>query len=142
METYELDECENTGPSYPVIETVDASQVSEEAIKEYNERTAKQSKSRRGHNPRTIDELSEISVTDMTPAELQKYATYLREENNMLHGQLITLRDSFEGVQKQKQEIETEYQQLKRAALVQIQFCKDTVAQAYKTLTYMSPLEA
>lgn len=98
-------------------------------------------KSRRGHQPRSIEELENVAVSEMTPAELQKYVTHLRDDNTVLRGQIKTLRDSFTGVQKQKQEIETAYNQLAVAAKTQIQFCKDTVAQAYKTLAYMQPLE-
>lgn len=98
-------------------------------------------KSRRGHQPRPIETLDELAVSEMTPVELQKYVTHLRDDNAVLHSQLATLRDSFTGVQKQKQELETAYHSLIIASKTQIQFCKDTVAQAYKTLTYMQPLE-
>lgn len=117
----------------------------DEAV-EFNEtmptKPATTKSNRRGHSPRTIEELEHnVLLSDMTPLELQKYAAHLRDENAVLRGQLKTLRESFEGVNKQKRAAETAYNQLAVAAKTQIQFCKDTVAQAYKTLAYMQPLE-
>lgn len=97
--------------------------------------------SKRGQHPRSIEELEKVAVSKMTPAEIQKYVAHLRDENVVLHNQMKTLQDSFTGIQKQKRELEIAYNQLAVAAKTQIQFCKDTIAQAHKTLIYMQPLE-
>lgn len=112
--------------------------IPEEDVKETKKSVTK---SRRGQQPRSIEVLESISVSEMSPAELIKYVDHLRQDNNMLRSQLRTMQDSFAGLQKQKQELETEQHKLAVAAKTQIQFCKDTVAQAYKTLAYMQPLE-
>jgi ABC-type transporter Mla subunit MlaD len=89
---------------------------------------------------RTLEELATVAPKMMTPTELKKYVDYLRDANTTLTVQLNSLKDAFTGVQKQKEAMAQTLQQYKTAANTQVQFCKDTVAQAYKTLLYMQPL--
>jgi archaellum component FlaC len=90
---------------------------------------------------RTIEELEHAAVKTMSEKELKKYIDYLRDTKTSLCNQLTTLKDAFSGVQKQKQVAEEELKQYKLAANTQIQFCKDTLAQAFKAVHYMAPLE-
>ena len=90
---------------------------------------------------RPIEELENVAVKNMSEKELKKYVDYLRDTKTALYNQLTTLKDAFSGVQKQKQVAEEELKQYKLAANTQIQFCKDTLAQAFKAVHYMAPLE-
>jgi hypothetical protein len=90
---------------------------------------------------RTIEELGNVATKTMNPAEIKKYVDYLRDENRRLQGHLNSLKEAFVGVQTQKDKQSQMLQQYQLAAKTQIQFCKDTVAQAFKTLHYMQPLE-
>lgn len=89
---------------------------------------------------RTIEELHNVATKSMTPSELKKYVDYLRDTNAAQKVQLNSLKDAFAGVQKQKEQQAQLLQQYQLAAQSQVQFCKDTVAQAYKALHYMQPL--
>lgn len=90
---------------------------------------------------RTIEELENVATKAMNPAEIKKYVDHLRDENRLLQSQLKSLKEAFVGVQTQKDQQAQLFQQYQLAAKTQLQFCKDTVAQAYKTLHYMQPLE-
>ena len=89
---------------------------------------------------RSIEELEKVATKAMTPSEIKKYVDYLRDTVAAKTAQLNTLKDAFAGAQKQKDAQAQMLQQLSMAANSQIQFCKDTVAQAYKALHYMQPL--
>ena len=91
---------------------------------------------------RTIEELDKVPVKSMTEQELKKYIDYLRDYKATADHQMETLKDAFSGLQKQKTNLEEEYRQFKIAANTQLQFCKDTLAQAFKAVHYMAPLEA
>lgn len=90
---------------------------------------------------RSIEELGSVATKAMTPTEIKKYVDHLRDTNVTLETQLKSLREAFMGVQKQKVHQDELLRQVNLAAKTQIQFCKDTIAQAYKTLHYMQPLE-
>lgn len=90
---------------------------------------------------RTLEELENASVNSMTEKEVKKYINYLREYKNSVDSQLKTLKEAFTGLQKQKEAQETEFHAYKVAANTQIAFCKDTLAQAFKAVHYMAPLE-
>lgn len=90
---------------------------------------------------RTIEELENIAVKNMSEKELKKYVDYLRDYKVTAEKQITTLKDAFTGVKKQKEQTEIEFQRYKLAANTQIQFCKDTLAQAFKSVHYMAPLE-
>lgn len=90
---------------------------------------------------RSIEELNSVATKAMTPTEIKKYVDHLRDANVTLEAQLKSLREAFTGVQKQKAYQDELLQRFSLAAKTQIQFCKDTVAQAYKTLHYMQPLD-
>ena len=90
---------------------------------------------------RSIEELAKVSTKAMNPAEIKKYVDYLRDENARLANQLETLKNAFAGIQAQKDKQAQAFQQFQLAAKTQIQFCKDTMAQAYKTLHYMQSID-
>ena len=90
---------------------------------------------------RSLEELASVATKAMTPTEIKKYVDHLRDANASLEAQLKSLREAFIGAQKQKAHQDELLQQLNLAAKTQIQFCKDTMAQAYKTLHYMQPLD-
>lgn len=90
---------------------------------------------------RTLEELESAPIKGMSDKEIKKYIEFLREETGQLRAQLQTLKDAFTGVQKQKAAVEQEYTAFKLAARTQISFCKETLAQAYKSVHYMAPLE-
>lgn len=90
---------------------------------------------------RTLEELENVATKTMSPSEIKKYVDYLREECAVQKVQLKSLKEAFTGVQEQKERQTQLLQQYQLAAKTQIQFCKDTVAQAYKTLHYMQPIE-
>lgn len=90
---------------------------------------------------RTIEELEKVATKTMSPSEIKKYVDYLREECSTQKAMLKSLKEAFTGVQQQKEKQAQLLQQYQLAAKTQIQFCKDTVAQAYKTLHYMHPIE-
>jgi hypothetical protein len=91
---------------------------------------------------RALEELEHIPTKNMTEKEIKKYVDYLRDVNVTLANQLKTLKDAFAGVQKQKDQTEADFAAYRAAANTQIAFCKDTLAQAFKAVHYMAPLEA
>lgn len=90
---------------------------------------------------RSIEELNSVATKSMSPTEIKKYVDYLRDYNASLETRLKSLKDAFAGLQSQKDQLAKTHQQFQLAAKSQIQFCKDTVAQAYKTLHYMQNLD-
>jgi hypothetical protein len=90
---------------------------------------------------RTLEELNTMATKNMSEKEIKKYVDYLRDNVATLTTQLRTMQEAFQGVQKQHQKTEQEYAQFRVAANTQIQFCKDTLAQAFKAVHYMQPLE-
>lgn len=90
---------------------------------------------------RTLEELDNVAVKNMSEKELKKYIDHLRDVKTTLENQLRTLRDAFTGIKKQQEITESEFNAYKVAANTQIAFCKDTLAQAFKAVHYMAPLE-
>lgn len=90
---------------------------------------------------RSIEELGNVATKNMSPSEIKKYVDYLRDETARQAVQLNSLKEAFVGVQAQKDKQAKYLQQYQLAAKSQIQFCKDTVIQAYKTLHYMQDIE-
>lgn len=90
---------------------------------------------------RTIEQLESVAVKNMTEKELKKYVDYLRDYKAATTTQMQTLKDAFAGVKKQHTALEAEFNAFKMAAKTQIQFCKDTLTQAFKSVHYMAPLE-
>lgn len=90
---------------------------------------------------RTLEELDKAPVKSMSEKEVRKYVDHLRDTNAALMVQLESMREAFQGVQTQKQQLEQKFTQYQIAANTQIQFCKDTLAQAFKAVHYMQSLE-
>lgn len=112
-----------------------------ETIEVTDESCKKQSEAIKLPKNRTIEELENVATKAMNPAEIKKYVDHLRDENRLLQSQLKSLKDAFVGIQSKKEQQAQLFQQYQLAAKTQIQFCKDTVAQAYKTLHYMQAIE-
>ena len=91
---------------------------------------------------RTLEQLNNVPVKNMTERELKKYVDNLRDTNVALMNQLNTIKEAFTGIKKQQERTEAEFAAYKAAAMTQIAFCKDTLAQAFKAVHYMAPLEA
>lgn len=91
---------------------------------------------------RTLEELNSVSVKSMSEKELKKYVDYLRDCKVTAEAQLASLKEAFTGLKKQQDRTEAEYAAYRTAAKTQIEFCKDTLAQAFKAVHYMAPLEA
>lgn len=90
---------------------------------------------------RTLEELENVPVKNMTEKELKKYVDYLRDCKVTAEVQLNSLKEAFTGLKKQQERTVAEYAAFKTAANTQIAFCKDTLAQAFKAVHYMAPLE-
>lgn len=91
---------------------------------------------------RTLEELDKVPVKSMTEKELKKYVDHLRDCKVTAEIQINNLKEAFTGLKKQQERTATEYAAFRAAANTQIAFCKDTLAQAFKAVHYMAPLEA
>lgn len=90
---------------------------------------------------RTLEQLDSVPVKNMTEKELKKYVDHLRDCKVTAEVQLSSLKEAFTGLKKQQERTEAEYAAFRAAANTQIAFCKDTLAQAFKAVHYMAPLE-
>lgn len=90
---------------------------------------------------RTLEQLDSVPVKHMTEKEIKKYVDYLRDCKVTAEVQLSNLKEAFAGLKKQQERTEADYAAFRAAANTQIAFCKDTLAQAFKAVHYMAPLE-
>lgn len=91
---------------------------------------------------RSIEELEKLPVSKMTPREIHKYVDYLRDAKITAENKNAAYSKAYESLQTQKNALEQQFNNYRLTAHTHLQYCKDTVAQAYKAILMMKDLES